>query len=602
MSRRRGRNGCASRRNTLACILASAVLPAVAPADSAAQNVLLERGVRVADVWCFPLASDTLRYLYIPDRATLATDDEGRPRFSFLQYVLNEASGDPNQTLTDAGGGGILTLLVSYGLSEDQRRRVERELPRVTDNPDAALGGPIIFQSGSFSLVSALLGEDGRASRRAILTTGRAPVLAGNRIALSFELDPERSMLLLESLQTSTPDVSLVFDMTFVGLAPAFDAELVVDWSKVQQHHDFSAGGSIYWVGADVEVMFDKLRRENAIQLTSSGSDESMEALLSTVYDRLLKLMFEPVQPMEVPGSERGGLLDALSHLANPESLSDMARETTGFGFGVGYKARTIRDTGHTVLRFNHQAALERHATIAFNVGDVWEEWGDDEAVFAIVNLKDPAFEQREIRVGVDGALLPEFDRYVNSVSVTLKKQHEDGSQTLREIVLDGRSFTGSLPDLRLVYGWSEDDDRDRWLTYEYRTHWSFRDGGSYDTGWVESDDSMIDLYVPYERRVVQLVGDPNILRAHDVRAVVVEVSYPFFGENRRQQRIIRLDRPLEEEGIELTLPRDEFSYDYDITWHVSGRDNPMSTGTDTDGLIFIDELPEGGEPPGEAP
>ncbi len=588
-----GRNWNAVRRYALTGTLATVIFLAVAPADAEAQNVLLERGVRVADVWCFPLASDTLNYLYIPDRATLATDDEGRPQFSFLQYVVNEATADANATLTDAGGGGILTFLVSYGLSEDRRRRVERELPRVTDNPEAALQGPILFQSGNFSLVSALLGEDGRATRRAILTSGRAPVLEGNRIALSFELDPERSMLLLESLQTATPDVSLVFDMTFIGLAPAFDAELVVDWSKVRQHHDFSAGGSVYWVGADVEVMFDKLRRENAIQLTSSGSNEAMETLLNTVYDRLLELMFEPVQPMEVPESEQGGLLDALSNLANPENLSDMARETTGFGFGVGYKARTLRDTGHTVLSFNHQAALDRHATIAFNVGNVWEEWGDDEAIFSRVNLADPAFQQREIRVGVDGALLPEFDRYVNSVSVTLKKEHEDGSQTLREIVLDGRSFSGSLPDLRMVYGWSGDEDRDRWLTYQYRTHWSFRDGGNYDTGWVESDDTMINLYVPYERRVVQLIGNAETLRAQDIRAVVVEVSYPFFGESRGQQRIIRLDRPLEDESIELTLPRDAFTYDYEITWHVAGRDDLTATGSDDDGLIFIDELPD---------
>ncbi|MEN8145530.1 MAG: hypothetical protein ABFS14_11330, partial [Gemmatimonadota bacterium] len=415
------------RQGVLAAVLVSA-LAAAFPSDASAQQLLLDRGVRADGVWCFPLASDTLRYLYIPDQATLAVDDEGRPQFSFVRYVINEPSTSGDAALTEAEGGGILTFLVSYGVSEDRRRRMERELPRVTDNRDAVLGGPVVFQSGSFSLVSALLGEGGEATRRAILTTGRAPVLAGNRIALSFELDPERSTLLLESLQTATPDVSLVFDMTFIGLAPAFDAELTVDWTKVRQHQDFSAGGSVFWVGADVEVMFDKMLRDNAIELKSSGSDEAMEALLATVYDRLLKLMFEPVQPMEVPQSERGGLLQALSHLANPESLSDMARETTGFGLSVGYKARSIRESGHTVLRFNHQAALERHATIAFNVGAVWEDWGDDRGVFRTVNLADPAFQQREIRVGVDGALLPEFDRYVNSVSVTLKKMHEDGS------------------------------------------------------------------------------------------------------------------------------------------------------------------------------
>ncbi|MGD8497087.1 MAG: hypothetical protein PVF05_13005 [Gemmatimonadales bacterium] len=582
-------------------VLGAAAMLIARPAGAAAQNVLLERGVQAAGVWCFPLASDTLSYLYIPDRARLATDDEGRPKFSFVRYVTNErAATASNETIGDAEGGGILTFLVSYGVSEDRRRRAERELTRVIGNRDVTLKGPLIFQSGTFNLVSAVLGEDGDQARHAVLTTGAAPVLEGNRIALSFELDPERSTLLLQSLQTATPDVSLVFDMSFVGIAPAFDATLTVDWAKVQRHKEFSAGGSVYWVGADIETAFDEMRRDNAIQLTSTGSDDAMEALLSTVYDRLLTLMFEPVQPMKLPESERGGLMDALSQFMDPEKLSDMARETTGFGLGVGYKARTVRDTGHTVLRFDHRAALERHATITFNVGDVWKEWGDDTAVFRTVNLADPAFQQREIRVGVDGALLPEFDKYVNSVSVTLKKAHEDGSQTLRELVLDGASFGGAPPDLGFVYGWSGDDDRERWLTYQYRTQWSFRDGGSYDTGWVDSDESMINLYAPYDRRVVQLVGDYERLRDRGVRAVFVEISYPFFGERRSQDRIIRIDRPPEEATIEATLPRDEPVYDYEITWHVSGEDDLTADGTDRTGIVYIDELPQPDDNPSE--
>ncbi len=173
-------------RKALRDVLQAAVAMAVlGTGEAVAQNVLLDRGVRVAGVWCFPLASDTLSYLYIPDRATLATDDEGRPQFSFVRYVVNEqVSTDPNATLTEATGGGILTFLVSYELPEDRRRRAERELPRVTDNREAVLRGPLIFSSGNFSLVSALLGEQGEETRRAILTSGRAPVLEGNRIAL----------------------------------------------------------------------------------------------------------------------------------------------------------------------------------------------------------------------------------------------------------------------------------------------------------------------------------------------------------------------------------------------------------------------------------
>lgn len=563
----------------------------LAPATATAQNVLLEGGVRAADLWCFPLVSDPLEYRYVPDRAALATDDEGRPQFSFVRYIINEPTTGSTELVAGAGGGGVLTFLISYGVSDARRTAAQRDLARLTGQRDAVLSGPLVFDSGNFSLVSSVLSE-GRGSR-AVLTTGRAPVLEGNRIALSFELDPERATLLLESFQSATPDVSLVFDMAFTAISPAFDADLVVNWSKVHQHRGFSAGGSIFWVGADVEAVFDEMRRDNSIELRTRGSDENMEALLSAVYDRLLKLMFEPVQPMELPADQKGGLFQALGKLAQPEKLADLARETTGVGLGVGYTARKIRESGRTVLSFNHQAALERHATIAFNIGDLYRRLGDEPAYFRTVNLGDPAFEQREIRVGVDGALLPELDSFVNSVGVTLEKAHEDGSKTLREVFLDGRTFAGAPPNLRLVYGWSGDEDRDRWYGYRYRTHWSFREGGSYDTGWVDSKENFINLYAPYRRRSIELLGDAEALRERGVRAVVVELSYPFFGDRRRQQRILRLDQPLADAAIELTLPRDDSSYDYRLTWHLAGGGSRTISGSATSELVFFDEMPE---------
>lgn len=60
-------------------------------------------------------------------------------------------------------------------------------------------------------------------------------VLQGSKIALSFELDPQRSKLLLESFKTNTPDVSIVFDLTFSGLLDAYNAKMTVDWAEVQE-------------------------------------------------------------------------------------------------------------------------------------------------------------------------------------------------------------------------------------------------------------------------------------------------------------------------------------------------------------------------------
>ena len=114
------------------------------------------------------------------------------------------------------------------------------------------------------------------------------------------------------------------------------------------------------------------------------------------------------------------------------------------------------------------------------NIGDLYGKYKDNERFFRTVNLDDPAFVQREIHVGVDGAILPEFDKYINSVTVTLRKQHQNGEETLREILVGRDTFERPFDDFRMIYGWNGDDDRARWLEYDYRTSWSFKEGGKH--------------------------------------------------------------------------------------------------------------------------
>ena len=55
----------------------------------AAQQILIDRGMRAGGLWCFPLAAQPKTYVYLPSAARLATDDAGRPQFSFVRYATN---------------------------------------------------------------------------------------------------------------------------------------------------------------------------------------------------------------------------------------------------------------------------------------------------------------------------------------------------------------------------------------------------------------------------------------------------------------------------------------------------------------------------------
>jgi len=359
----------------------------------------------------------------------------------------------------------------------------------------------------------------------------------------------------------------------------------------VRKSKSFSAGGSVYFVGADIEVAFDELRRNNAIQLRTSGTNAASEALLTTVYQRLLGLMFKPVEPDRVPNANRGNLFDALGAMMSSKGPLS-SRKLLGFGGSVGYQMRDLKSEGRSVLSFNHRATVERHAMIAFNLGDFEREHGADPAYFRTVNLGDPAFSQREIQVGVDGALLPELKQAINSITVTMRKTHGNGQQTLRELVLDRTSAIDTPGKLKMVYGWNGDSDRIAWLGYEYRTRWSFKGGGVFETPWARSDAPMIDLFAPYERRIVQLAGDSEVLRARGVRAVVVEVDYPFFGERRRPQMVVRPGDAIDEKRVEVTLPLGQPEYEVTMTWQLASSQRLTAKRRESSGLVFVDDMP----------
>ncbi|MEX2499794.1 MAG: hypothetical protein WD397_13075 [Wenzhouxiangellaceae bacterium] len=556
-----------------------------------AQTVEIERGTLAAGLWCFPILNRPDEWVYVPARASLATDDHGRPRFSFVRYAFSqEAHGSGGASITQAEGGGIVHFLVRYETPDDQVAAARSELRERLDNDEIRLAGPLVFDSGRYTLVSSILTEDGD-QRPHLLASGSAPVLEGNQLALSFHLEPEKAMLLMESFRMDTPDISIVFDLEFAGITDAYEAEVVVDWSQVRESHAFSAGGSVYFVSAEVEAEFDRLVRNNAIQMVSAGEDAAMEALIARIYERLLELMFNPVAPERVPPAERGGLTDAIGALVGQGGLLSSGN-TTGFGAHVGYRMKDLRWEGQTVLDFNHRARVRRNAYITFNIGDLYRRYGDDPAFFRAVNPADPTFDQREIHLTVDGELASEFEQLINSASVTLRKRHAGGDITIEERVINAASVQSDTSPAPLVYGWRDDTDRLDWLEYEYRTHWHFRGGGTYVSDWTRSDAAMIQLYAPFQRQRVQLVNTGLDLSALGVRAVVVNLDYPFFGTLRREQMVVRGDQPGMENAVEITLPRDIFDYDYRITWIMADGSRPQLEKRDSSGLIFLDPPP----------
>lgn len=558
-----------------------------------AQQILMDRGTQAEGLWCFPLYTDSNTYLYLPTRARLALDEAQNPKFSFMRYITERQSETASaNTVTEAGGGGVLHFLILYDTPAEQIEEAQKVLRKKFENPKITLRGPVVFDRGSFALISSILNRQTGKEEQKVLSVGEAPVLENSSIALSFDLTPLDSKLLLESFKMDTPDISLIFDLSFSGLSDSYDATLEINWSDVKKSQSFGAGGNIYFIGADVKIGFDDLIKRNAIKLTTVGTNATLEGLLNTVYSKLLDLMFRPVEAASVPAEQRGGMMDAIGALVGAGGALS-SKNTTGFGLSASYQLKEINVSGASNLFFKGRSTIDRHHFITFNIGTLYQKYGKNERFFRDVPLWDPAFQQREVYVGIDGDLEKEFESMLNSVTVTLRKKHRSGAETLADILIKKESFKNFDGRFSMRYLNQKDTVRTEWLTYDYKTSWKFKGGGGYETPWKSENAAMVNLFVPFQRKTIYMEGNMSEIQGKDIRAISVQISYPFFDQVKQQRITLKPTDDISQKNFEVTLPNNTENVNYKITWIRKNGTKIEREGVDTIGLIFVDELPE---------
>ncbi|HYF70459.1 MAG TPA: hypothetical protein VD884_20120 [Ohtaekwangia sp.] len=558
-----------------------------------AQLPLIDRGVQVEGMWFFPLYGDTSNYVYLPYEAALATTEDNMPQFSYMRYMMNSTKESTSaSSIQDADGGAILNFLVLYKTPEEKIANAETTIRKRLKNDSINVRGPIVLDRGRYSLVSSIVAGDSVIQQKQLLSTGNAPVLENTRVALSFGLTPHTSKILTANFKMNTPDISLVFDVEFSGLTEDYDAELEIDWTEVKKHQGFNAGGSVYFVSADVKIAFDELFKNQAIKLTVNGNNPNMEALLNTVYDKLLTVMFQPVEPEQLPAQAQNDLIGALAESLGPNGILG-SKNTTGFGLNVGYQLKEMKSSGKSTLRFKGRSTVQRHHFITFNIGNLHRQYGENKTIFRDVAI-DGAFQQRAILVGIDGELEKEFEKILNSVTVILNKDHLNGDKTTRNIIITNNFVKDKTKSPSLVYGYHSDTTN--WLLYKHRAVWQFRGGASYETEWKEQDASMINLYTPFKRKTIELEGDMQTLIDQGIRALSVQIQYPFFSQTKQERITMRTDEPLREKYFEITQPIDQEEIDFTITYITTSGEKITRTGKDKIGIIFLDEISFGNE------
>ncbi len=634
-----------------------------------AQAIVLDKLVKAGDLTLFPGIYNENEYYYLSDQVRLATDDTGKPQFSFLRWVENESTTtEDDYKDTEGAGGGIVTALVELKVSDEQRQEAEQELRRI--NPRGKIKGPVMYRSGTVALVSAFNAENEEFSQQ-VLGLGPAPVLDGQKASVSIQLTKKGSKILWESFQTNTPNIVFKFNMEIEGYNSPIKAMVNFTWEKIYEHKNFQAGIATPVLSAEIDAAMEEMMENNTITITEIGEDEDFDEIRNVVMEIIRTEMFESQENSTTPslseltsgsGSQPSMLDRATALLSQQRQVYNRERDraravrtttpappntrTTSstteaseaedsdaedtassddeniqpragtavrraspedepstvpphqaqdtntpqaptIAIAAAFRFKQVKKTG--TFNLNMEKSLPRNQVINFDEGIGRIRCKD---CFRMVNLDDPLYKQREIVAFVDGFNTEDFGQFVNFVSVLLKKKHQSGKITQREIRIDRNNFNkGNLFKFD-PYGWKGDNNRSKWLEYDYKTTWSFFGGHEVITPWTKREAGSIALTPPFKKKDIYVEIDDNLKEDYQVRFAEVKLFYPQ-GEKEKVARIrIDLNKDELSKRVGIIQAGDQLQYEYEVKWYLKGRDPIVQARTSaSDETIFLSDV-----------
>jgi hypothetical protein len=678
------------------------------------QRILLDKPVSAGTLKVFPLVEDPNSYYYLPNKVRLGVDENGRPQFSFIRFVENVRSGANEKEAGVGNGGGYVHLLIGLSVTPDEIKAAEQELKNV--NPKGKIVGTVVYRGGTMALVtkSALTNSTSGEGQRRVLGIGPAPVLEGDKIAVSFILDKTDATLLWESLKTPTPDISFNLNMTLAGYQSPVEFKIEMEWDKIYNHEIFNAGVATPILQAEIGIATQQLKESGAIKITQIGEDPNMQRLQDLLTNKMIDLCFVPfgkegspnwselAQPLNggksfldratdqlnserqkqrednnriadrnkeerryadeenrkrreeenrrsqqtpgtttsTPATNRPGtststtstsedrdpvtagsaLRDSpvpvsttrpvrneaarASVLTNPanirpasEPIPDVqpVQEQKGalqqINIVASFQKKTVKHSGKYTAEAKTYFTTSLTEVFGGNIGKI-----NCKDCLREVNLDDPLYKQREIVCFIDGEISQDFDKFINYVTVSMRKKHPGGDITTDEVRVDRKNFSSEGNNFKLMYGWMPGDtDRKTWLDYEYKTVWNFFGGAAIESNWISTVNPVVPLKAPVKRKTVNIIGDPDMIKQNNIRSVTVRVYYKIAnGEEQFKQSGLNIGKQVFSSSIDFILPKEQSEYDYEIDW-LTGSNEVVKSGRKKTSFddIYVDMLPK---------
>lgn len=515
------------------------------------------------------------RYYYLPPPPRVAVGPDGKPQFLFIKFVTDK---------TEAQGGasgGIIHFLAEYGLTAAQEKELEEKL--VKKIKSAKLMGAVPMELGSeessFNIISATLTDEG--FTKSIVSSGKAPIMPGMKVAAAARLDQYGATLLAKTLEKPTSDISIEFDLAYTSFLPAFDGTITVDWEKFKSHiddyslkyKDVTTGkGRSFWhpfrkkkhhyTTDEMHLMYDILCEEEVINI--EWTEEIVDERLNMIREAFMKLfssMFFDKMPEQ--------MMDTEEEPKEAESETDKIKGKTYTVYKFAAKSEEAFKNKSYHLRTN--LPVKTPYQVVGNINGTWYRklQGEYPECFDEINIDDPFFQTRKVIFNLDLDAVEIFDDAINYVTVEVRKKRKSGDDFSDSVTIDKGWVTTKGVSATVTYAKMREDDPG---VFEYLTQWSIRGGKVYPEHpqWKKGEWEGVTLAPPIAPLNIDVEADLEELKANDIAAVTVKFRYHKFGKIYEDPKTVKLNVTKGEPLITRTVfhDRDNARYDYKITFH----------------------------------
>ncbi|WDP90212.1 MAG: hypothetical protein HUN04_11060 [Desulfobacter sp.] len=544
-------------------------------------------------VRCFPAATkdpnkQSKNYYYLPADPKISRDKDGTPKFSMVRFVTDKTKAD--------GGteGAIIHFLVEYGLDKKQQKEVAKLLKKQVKG--AKLKGAVPLETGaegnSFNVVSATLTDKGFTST--LVTSGKAPVMEGQKVAVAARLDAYGATLLAKSLEQPTTDISVVFDLKYVVKLPAYDVQVKINYDKYHllenEYTETRAKKTKtkrYWnpkwynplnISTKKTTTLTEEEQTRALDyLQETGvvtfdyvqhvPDADKEIVESGLHKIVLESFFDMQKRLGEPTEEELSDDGSEDDKSAAEQRRKNAAKARNYQYTV-FQRKEIKRTSTQVLNLKKVIARYESHTMTGNVGTWYGKYKDNPKLVTEVNLDDPFFQRRELRFVIGLTAYDIFSQMVNYATVQVRVPRKGQRPFIDELSIDKKYLEENGQTAMLSYARMGDDE----LTYDYAVQWSLRGGHLYPPKpvWKKGESMNVDLTAPIRPVTIEAEADLDELEEMGVARVSVELRYKRFGSQYTDKKGFALSPGVGEPVVSKVIYQDTDSdrLEYRLIFH----------------------------------